>query len=103
MVEVAKFAAYGCQCKVLHLKPWQSPPCWAKVDDQDNEAGPISGRRAAAQAPAVMVYIGNVRRVFPSTGWKAGFPRNPFAAHFQGALTSWIWEASCASGSRGRS
>ena len=48
-LEVAKFAAYGCQCSALHLKPWQPPPCWAEVDDQDNEAGPISGRRAAAE------------------------------------------------------
>lgn len=47
--EVAEFAAYGCQCAALHLKPWQPPPCWAEIDDQDNEAGPISGRRAAAK------------------------------------------------------
>jgi hypothetical protein len=47
--EVAEFAAYGCQCTALYLKPWQPPPCWAEIDDQDNEAGPISGHRAAAE------------------------------------------------------
>jgi hypothetical protein len=29
--DVATFAAYGCQTDSLHLKPWQSPPCW--IDD----------------------------------------------------------------------
>jgi hypothetical protein len=26
--QVARFAAYSCQCDSLRLKPWQSPPCW---------------------------------------------------------------------------
>jgi hypothetical protein len=26
-LRVAAFAAYGCQCDALHLKPWQSAPC----------------------------------------------------------------------------
>jgi hypothetical protein len=47
--EVGKFAAYGCQCNALHLKPWQPPPCWAELDDQDGADGPIFGRRAAAE------------------------------------------------------
>jgi hypothetical protein len=25
--EVATFAAYGCQCRNLRLRPWQAPPC----------------------------------------------------------------------------
>jgi hypothetical protein len=56
--EVAEFAAYGCQCDTLHLKPWQPPPCWAEIDDQDNEAGPISGRRAAAELLRRMQALG---------------------------------------------
>jgi hypothetical protein len=47
--EVAMFEAYGCQCDALRLKPWQLPPCWAEVDDQDNQAGLIPGHRAAAE------------------------------------------------------
>jgi hypothetical protein len=47
--EVAEFAAYGCQCTALHLKPWQPPPCWAHPDDGDGEYGPVMGRRAAAE------------------------------------------------------
>jgi hypothetical protein len=56
--EVAEFAAYGCQCDALHLKPWQPPPCWAEIDDQDNEAGPISGRKAAAELLRRMLALG---------------------------------------------
>jgi hypothetical protein len=26
-LQVAQFAAYSCQHRTLHLKPWQSPPC----------------------------------------------------------------------------
>lgn len=26
--EAATFAAYGCQCRALGLKPWQSPPMY---------------------------------------------------------------------------
>jgi hypothetical protein len=56
--EVAEFAAYGCQCTALHLKPWQPPPCWAEIGDRDNEAGPISGRRAAAELLQRMLSLG---------------------------------------------
>jgi hypothetical protein len=56
--DVAEFAAYGCQCDALRLKPWQPPPCWAEVDDQDNEAGPISGHRAAAELLRRMLALG---------------------------------------------
>jgi len=30
-IDAAEFAAYSCQVDALHLKPWQSPPCW--IDD----------------------------------------------------------------------
>jgi hypothetical protein len=56
--DVAEFAAYGCQCDALRLKPWQPPPCWAEVDDQDNEAGPISGHKAAAELLRRMLALG---------------------------------------------
>ena len=26
-IDVAQFAAYACQCKNLHLKPCERPPC----------------------------------------------------------------------------
>jgi hypothetical protein len=29
--DVGEFCAYSCQLDALHLKPWQSPPCW--IDD----------------------------------------------------------------------
>jgi hypothetical protein len=28
--EVGAFASYSCQDKALHLKPWQTPPCWLR-------------------------------------------------------------------------
>jgi len=49
--QVARFAAYCCQCDNLHLGPHQSPPCWATeadlIADPDDPAD-IYGRRAAA-------------------------------------------------------
>jgi hypothetical protein len=33
-IEAAEFASYCCQCDALHLKPWQSPPCW--IDDLES-------------------------------------------------------------------
>jgi hypothetical protein len=27
-LRAALFASYSCQSETLHLKPWQSPPCW---------------------------------------------------------------------------
>jgi hypothetical protein len=49
--DAATFAAYSCQCDALHLKPWQSPPCW--VDDlvgdiQSGDDG-VLGQHAAAR------------------------------------------------------
>jgi hypothetical protein len=35
--EVAQFAAYCCQYRALHLKPWQSPPCIVDEDDPDED------------------------------------------------------------------
>ena len=31
-IEVATFAAYGCQRRALKLKPWNEPPCWGGED-----------------------------------------------------------------------
>jgi hypothetical protein len=31
--DVAAFAAYCCQCRALHLKPWQEPPAIVSEDD----------------------------------------------------------------------
>ena len=33
--DAGEFASYHRQCKSLHLKPWQCPPCWIDVDDLD--------------------------------------------------------------------
>src|SRR5262249_25615653 len=35
--EVAAFAAYVCQNRALHLKPWQSPPSSVAEDDPDED------------------------------------------------------------------
>ena len=35
--EVCKFSAYGCQMRALRLRPWQFPPCWVSLDDNDPE------------------------------------------------------------------
>jgi hypothetical protein len=36
--ETGETAAYYCQCKALHLKPWQSPPMYAapRLDGPDD-------------------------------------------------------------------
>jgi hypothetical protein len=44
--QVAEFAAYCCQCNTLHLKPWQSPPCW--VDPRDIKTVIARGNDGAA-------------------------------------------------------
>jgi hypothetical protein len=56
-IEVAQFASYGQQCRSLNLRPWQSPPAWAELGDQDDAAGPIFGRRAAAELLARMLAL----------------------------------------------
>src|SRR5262249_57775386 len=49
--DVATWCAYVSQCNSLHLKPWQSPPCW--VDDlvADIQADPdgVGGQYQAAK------------------------------------------------------
>lgn len=45
-IDVATFAAYGCQCDALHLRPWQPPPCWLG-DDKPIDDFPLAGRAAA--------------------------------------------------------
>jgi hypothetical protein len=32
---VAKFAAYVCQCRALNLKTWQDPPCVVSAESTD--------------------------------------------------------------------
>jgi hypothetical protein len=44
--EVAWLAVTCCQTKTLHLKPWQSPPCWN--DDRDKESQKLLKRMLAA-------------------------------------------------------
>ena len=49
--QVARFAAYCCQCDNLHLGPHQTPPCWATKADlvaDPDDPEDIYGRRAAA-------------------------------------------------------
>jgi hypothetical protein len=47
--EVGEFAAYGCQCATLKLKPWQSPPCEVDPDWADDTGDDHHGRIAAAR------------------------------------------------------
>ena len=52
-IEVAEFAAYGCQIESLSLKPWQSPPCHIDEnadapDDADREPDTV-GRKLLRQ------------------------------------------------------
>jgi hypothetical protein len=49
--QVARFAAYCRQCDNLHLKPWQSPPCWVDDIEATLAAGDdgIEGKYAAAK------------------------------------------------------
>jgi hypothetical protein len=32
--DVARFAAYCCQIDALHLKPWQTPPCAVRDENE---------------------------------------------------------------------
>ena len=52
--EVGRFASYSCQCSVLQLAPWQSPPCemstdYNPVDDPDPGQVPARGCAAASR------------------------------------------------------
>jgi hypothetical protein len=51
-LEVAMFCAYGQQCANLKLEPWQPPPCWAEIDDDDGNDGPIMGAPSCGLAVA---------------------------------------------------
>jgi hypothetical protein len=64
-LEVAMFCAYGQQCINLKLEPWQPPPCWAEIDDDDGNDGPIMGRRAAAELLRRMLALG-ISRFHPN-------------------------------------
>lgn len=48
---VGAFAAYSCQCEALRPRPWQPVPAneYVSVTDGDDAAGPIGGRKAAAE------------------------------------------------------
>lgn len=50
--DVAEFAAYCCQIRALHLKPWQEPPC---VADED---GPAERDKAAQKLLREMLALG---------------------------------------------
>ena len=56
--EVARFAAYSAQGRVLHLKPWQVPPC---VVDEENP----NERDVAAQALLRKMLAAGVSRYEP--------------------------------------
>jgi hypothetical protein len=47
-LSAAQQAAYGLQFHNLHLRPWQPPPMFAVIDDDDG-LGPVGGRKAAAE------------------------------------------------------
>jgi hypothetical protein len=51
--KTAAFAAYGQQCRVLQLLPWEWPPCWLETDTDVESAlaqpEDHTGRRAAAE------------------------------------------------------
>ena len=59
--QVARFAAYCCQCDNLHLGPHQSPPCWATEADlvaDPDDPEDIYGRRAAAVLRKRLLEVG---------------------------------------------
>lgn len=45
--DVATFAAHVCQCRALHLRPWERSPAMA-ADDDDGPAGQLLRRMLAA-------------------------------------------------------
>lgn len=44
--EAGETAAYHCQCKALHLKPWQPPPMHAQPRADGRDDGSLGWRRA---------------------------------------------------------
>jgi hypothetical protein len=46
-IEVAEFAAYGCQRRALKLKPFDEPPCWGG-EDPPGKAAALLDRMLAA-------------------------------------------------------
>ena len=62
-METARYAAYSCQDRALHLKPWQTPPCWLRDDDDVAAAlatptPDLSGDRAAARLVTQLLAAG---------------------------------------------
>jgi hypothetical protein len=45
--DVAAFAAHVCQCRALHLRPWERSPAMAAADD-DGPAGQLLRRMLGA-------------------------------------------------------
>jgi hypothetical protein len=45
--QVARVAAYACQCATLRLKPWQWPPCWVNDPDDPDDPADMQERAAA--------------------------------------------------------
>jgi hypothetical protein len=47
--DVARFAAYSCQCDALNPEPWQPVPANDYVVTDRDDEGPVMGRKAAAE------------------------------------------------------
>jgi hypothetical protein len=60
--EAGTFAAYCRQCDVLHLMPWQDPPCHIDLDEEHDEGDAardqISGYEQAAKLLREMLALG---------------------------------------------
>jgi Arc/MetJ family transcription regulator len=49
----ARYCAYACQDRALHLRPWMTPPCWLRTDADVAAALAqpygVDGKRAAGE------------------------------------------------------
>jgi hypothetical protein len=60
-MEVGRFCAYQRQHKMLHLQPWESPPCWINDPDEvlaADRADDHKRERAAAILLKKMLALG---------------------------------------------
>jgi hypothetical protein len=46
--EIGMSAAYGCQCRSLRLKPWESPPMYAHLHPDDRQLQVLVEKMLAA-------------------------------------------------------
>jgi hypothetical protein len=56
--EAGQFASYCGQMASLRLRPWQAPPVWVEVGEDDDRRRPHTGRRAASELLARMLALG---------------------------------------------